>query len=267
MFLGKFIYKLCAILFFIIFKLFFRLKIEGKKNIPTEGPIILVANHSSLLDPFIITCTTKRIIHWLVASWVFKIWPFPFLAKRIPFLKVEPGKANNKASIKEALNLLKQGRIIGIFPEGKLSKDEQLNPFLLGAAYLGIKSASLIVPLYIEGANQFFHHPFKSLKFPKIRLIIGEGFYLKEVNKDNQEDHLKICTAYIRDKIAQLKDKEVSKNCLKLYRRPLITEDYKDAEKYRHADGVLLRNIIFGIFLSIFNRCNLFNNRCNQKAR
>ncbi|MCX7661711.1 MAG: hypothetical protein N2Z79_03405, partial [Candidatus Omnitrophica bacterium] len=70
--LGKFIYYLTYLLSFLILKLVFGLKIIGKGNIPSRGCAVLVANHSTLVDPFIITCATPRIIHWLVKGWVYK---------------------------------------------------------------------------------------------------------------------------------------------------------------------------------------------------
>jgi len=174
--IGKRIYRVSYGLFFVILRLFFRLEIKGRENIPQNGPAILVANHFSLLDPFVVTCCTNRIIHWLVASWVFRIKPFSFLFRRVPFLKVEPGKGNNKEAHKHAINILSQDRIIGVFPEGKLSRNGELNPFLSGAAYIGIKSKAPIIPLYIDGTYKAFRQDNNFLKWPKICVIIEKNF-------------------------------------------------------------------------------------------
>lgn len=208
--IGKSIYRISSILFFIILKLFFRLEIRGRENIPQKGPAILAANHISLIDPFAVTCCTNRIIHWLVASWVFRIRPFSFLAKRIPFLKVEPGKANNKEALKQAMDILSDGCIIGVFPEGKLAKNGELNPFLAGIVYIGIKSKAPIIPLYIDGTYQFFKRGYNFLKLPKICVIIGEKFYLNGLYNPAYKNDIKSFSEFVKNRIAELK-KEVKR--------------------------------------------------------
>ncbi len=208
--IAKCIYRVSRGLFFVVLKLFFRLEIKGKQNLPQNGPAILVANHFSLLDPFVVTCCTSRIIHWLVASWVFRIKPFSFFAKRVPFFKVEPGKGNNKEALKQATNLLSQNRIIGAFPEGKLSRNGELNPFFPGAAYIGIKSKAPIIPLYIDGTYKAFRRDNNFLKWPKICVIIGEKFSLNGVYNPAYKDDIEKGSEFIKNRIAGLK-KEVEK--------------------------------------------------------
>ncbi|OQB16371.1 MAG: 1-acyl-sn-glycerol-3-phosphate acyltransferase [Candidatus Omnitrophica bacterium ADurb.Bin205] len=208
--IAKCIYRASQGLFFVILKLFFRLEIKGKENIPQNGPAVLVANHFSLLDPFVVTCCTNRIIHWLVASWVFRIKPFSFFAKRVPFFKVEPGKGNNKEALKQAANLLSQHRIVGVFPEGKLSRNGELNPFLSGAAYIGIKSKAPIIPLYIDGTYKAFRQDNNFLKWPKICVIIGEKFSLNGVYNLAYKDDIEKGSEFVKNRIAELK-KEVEK--------------------------------------------------------
>ncbi len=194
--IAKCIYRVSQGVFFVVLKLFFRLEIKGKENIPQKGPVILVANHFSLLDPFVVTCCTDRIIHWLVASWVFRIKPFSFFAKRIPFLKVEPGKGNNKEALKQAMSILRDGRVIGVFPEGKLAKNGGLNPFFSGTAYLGIKSKVPIIPLYINGSG----------KLHKISVFIGEEFSFDGIYDPANKEHLAECSLFIRHRIEELKN-------------------------------------------------------------
>ena len=208
--IGKFIYRVSYSLFFVILKVFFRLEIKGKQNLPQKGPAILVANHTSLLDPLVVTCCTNRIIYWLVASWVFRIKPFSFFAKRVPFLKVEAGKGNNKEALKQAVDLLSQDRLIGVFPEGKLSRNGELYPFFPGAAYIGIKSKVPIIPLYIDGTYKVFRRDNNFLKSPKICVIIGENFSLNGIYNPANKGDIERGSEFIRNRIAELK-KEVEK--------------------------------------------------------
>jgi len=199
------VYRISYVLFLGILKLFFRIEIKGKENIPSKGPAILVANHSSVLDPPIVTCCTKRIIHWMVAAWVYKTKLLSLIVKRLPFLKVEPGKGNNKEALKKAVDILNKGEMIGIFPEGGLSRNGELNPFLSGTAYIGIKSKAPIIPLYIKGAYQALPLGRNFLKFCKLRVIIGEGFSLNGLYNPSVENGLESGSLYIKNRIEQLK--------------------------------------------------------------
>jgi len=201
---ARVVYLVCYYIFIIFFTVVFRLKIKGKQNIPDKGAAILVANHSSLLDPFIVTCCTKRTIHWLVASWVFRIKPFAYLGKRIPFFKVEREKGNNKETLKMALTFLKEGRLIGVFPEGRLSRDDQLQPFLPGVTFLAKRSHSAVVPIFIVGAHNFLNE-IKHLRLPSISVIIGESFFIPTKTTFESGDYH--CYGdLISEKVLQLKN-------------------------------------------------------------
>jgi len=67
------LYIIAKIKFLIIFKLFFRLKVTGQQNIPQDGSFIIVANHSSLLDPVILGVSIKPKIIFVAAAYLFKI--------------------------------------------------------------------------------------------------------------------------------------------------------------------------------------------------
>lgn len=196
------LYRFFYSLFLVILKSFFRLRIVRKGSIPEKGPAILVANHSSFLDPPIITCCTRRIIHWMVTEWVYQNRLLSLLVKNLPFLKVEHKKAN-KEPLEKAVKFLNQGEIVGIFPEGKISGNGELDSLAPGAVYLSSKTKAPIIPVYIKGAYEALSIRRRLPRFfKKVYAVIGESIFINEdcLNKDK----LKKYNLLIREKIKHL---------------------------------------------------------------
>lgn len=174
-----FLYRLFYFIFFFLTKFLFHIDIYGKKNIPTSGAYILVANHFSLLDPVVLTVCTRRIIHWIVASWAYELWYLSVLVKRLPFIKVERGKFN-KGAIKKCKEILRKGELLGVFPEGGLSRTPRLGDFLRGVSFLAITTNTPIIPIYIQGSYNALPpgSMVYKIKPRKVRVSIGTSFYL-----------------------------------------------------------------------------------------
>lgn len=109
-----------------LFKKHFNLNIIGKENIPDEGPLILCGNHLHVFDQFPVICSTKRTTHWMAKKEYFDS-KLGILFKATGSICVDR-KNNPKASEKEAIEYLKKGSAIGMFPEGTRNKikDEKI---------------------------------------------------------------------------------------------------------------------------------------------
>lgn len=182
----------------IIFKLCFQFKVEGLDNIPQKTNFIIVANHTSFLDPLIVQAAVPRKIHCLVLKGLY----YSF-AMRI-FLKLEETFPVGSSS-KRAIRYLKQNKIIGLFPEGRISRDGQLKEFRRGVALLALKTGRPVVPCAIFGAFEAL--PFGA-KFPKLRplkLRIGKPIYLlKEFEEVIDDIYLQEGIFKIRNTIGEM---------------------------------------------------------------
>ncbi len=100
----------------------YKLKYEGRENLPEKGAYILSCNHITALDPVLLALKSKRIIHFMAKYETFKNPLARFFLTHLNSFPVKRG-SSDKSSIEYAINLIKNGEIIGIFPEGTRNKE------------------------------------------------------------------------------------------------------------------------------------------------
>ncbi|MDI3512138.1 MAG: hypothetical protein PWQ61_2905 [Betaproteobacteria bacterium] len=110
----------------------YRFKVQGDEQIPTEGAAVLVCNHVSFVDAVLLMAASPRPIRFLMDHRIFKVpvlgWLFR-LAKAIPIAPQKEDPAAYEAAFREAVQVLSEGDLLGIFPEGGITRDGQLQPF------------------------------------------------------------------------------------------------------------------------------------------
>lgn len=170
----------------IIFKLIFRLKIIGSENIPKTGPFVIVANHSSLLDGFVLVSSVKPKVTFMSAAYLFKM---PFVGNVLRGVGAIPvqGKGSNIKLIKEAIKVLQASGVLGIFPEGRITNEKDDFSAKAGAAYLAIKADVQIIPMAIKGANKVLPLGAKFPKLKKIEVKIGKPISCSKKIKLNKK--------------------------------------------------------------------------------
>ena len=192
------LYIFTKIKFLIIFKLFFRLKVTGQENIPQDGPFIIVANHSSLLDPIILGVSIKPKIIFVAAAYLFKIGWLGYLLRKANSIPVQG--ENDISSLKRALKTLQRGGVLGIFPEGGVDRQKDDLPIKAGAAYLATKVGVPIVPIKIIGADKALPRGAKFIRsLNKIEVEIKKPIFCSmQIHKD-KEAIKRIVESYIKE--------------------------------------------------------------------
>ena len=173
-----FLYKLLRPLITILFKLLYRPKIVGTENIKSSGGIILAGNHNNNLDGAILISSTKRNIHFLAKIELFKGMKKYFF-DNLGLIPVDRSKRNHKA-LENACGYLKNGKVIGIFPEGTFGRGKIL-PFKIGAVKMAYETGWEIVPFAITGDFKIFS---KNLK-----IEFGKPIKIKsnDLEKENEK--------------------------------------------------------------------------------
>ena len=118
-------------------------------SVPETGPAILACNHVSVLDPLFLVASNRRMISFLVAQEYYdKAWMRRLLEQTysIPVRR----DRRDVGALLQARRLLEDGRVLGIFPEGGINRDQTQK----GLAWLVRESAAPVVPAHISGARQ-----------------------------------------------------------------------------------------------------------------
>ncbi len=192
------LYIIAQIKFLIIFKLLFRLKVTGQENIPQDGPFIIVANHSSLLDPVILGVSIKPKIIFVAAAYLFEIRWLGYLLRKANSIPVQ--RENDIKAIKQSLKILQQGGVLGIFPEGGIDRQKNNLPVRAGAAYLATKVGVPIVPIKIKGADKVLPRGAKFIRsLNKIEVEIKKPIYCSRQTNKNKEIIKRVVESYIKE--------------------------------------------------------------------
>lgn len=178
-------FRIIRMLFFITTLPFIR-KIRGFDNLPKDGPFIVAANHSSLLDPIILaiylTWPLKRYVHFLSNYIVYDHPIAGFIVRIAKGIKVEQ-KAEAK-SLFIALKDLQKGEIIGIFPEGTRSPDGKIQKGKNGAALLALKAKVPVVPVGLIDTDKVLPRNTNIPRFAKCEINIGSPLTFEQFYKD-----------------------------------------------------------------------------------
>ncbi len=159
-------------IFKLLLKIFFRLEIRGVENIPKTGGFVLVANHISYLDPMVLGAGCTRRLDYMAKRELFKNPLLRFWLIHCRVFAVNRS-GNDLASIKEAVRRLKNGRVIGLFPQGS-RKAAGTDDIKKGLAFLATKAEVPIIPAFIKGTDIALPYHSKKIKLTKISICFGE---------------------------------------------------------------------------------------------
>ncbi|MDI3476579.1 MAG: 1-acyl-sn-glycerol-3-phosphate acyltransferase [Thermoanaerobacterium sp.] len=152
---GSNFYNLARSVLRILFKYIWKMRIIGVENIPANGPFIIVANHSSLLDGFVAVAAFEYTLTFFSAAYLFDIPVVGFVLKKIRAIPVSTSRktVSSRRTVKDALDVLKNNGILMIFPEGGLSKTDEIATIKSGASFLSVKAKVPVLPININGTK------------------------------------------------------------------------------------------------------------------
>ncbi len=132
---------------------YFRVRYEGRANVPAQGGCVIAANHMSYIDPPLVGVACPRQINFMAKAELFKIPVLRWFMPRIKAFPVHRG-ASDRQAIRRALTLLSQGEVVGVFPEGTRNRSGgDLLPPQGGAAMLALKAGVPVVPAAVWGTS------------------------------------------------------------------------------------------------------------------
>ncbi|GBF72746.1 1-acyl-sn-glycerol-3-phosphate acyltransferase [Paenibacillus sp. 598K] len=151
-------YRICQTLLRIIFATLFPLKAEGLHNIPSTGPVLLCSNHISNIDPTTVGVKVRRKVHYMAKAELFSNKPADAFLRSLGAFPVKRGGVSKEA-LKLSIQILKEGHVVGIFPEGRRASSED-SAGKKGAAMMALRSGAVVIPVAIIGP----YKPFRRMK-------------------------------------------------------------------------------------------------------
>jgi len=176
------LYGFLKIMLYYFFTLFFRFTIIGTENLPKSGGVIIAANHISLWDPPVLSAACTRAINFMAKEELFASTVFKWIITKLKAFPVRRGAADRTA-IRYAISLLKNGEILGAFPEGTRSKTGELGKPEPGIAMIALKAGVPIIPAAIIGTNKIFR---KGSILPQIIVKFGKPIILTDEKADKE---------------------------------------------------------------------------------
>ena len=205
--LARIFFKVTGIIpFMIYFRLRFYHASKKNKSRPLKGPAIVIANHTSILDYFVITFTFPfRKIRTLVSEALYA-HKIPGLMSRLMDDIVVHRERSDLSFMAEAEKTLRKKKVISIFPEGHLVRTGKIDTFRPAVVYLALRTGAPIVPCYIDAH-------YNSIK--RTRVITGPKIYLRDYcDEENPSmDKVRELCEMLRKKVEELKSQ------LYLYRK------------------------------------------------
>lgn len=161
-------------------KLWFRVRFEGADNLPKQGPVLLVANHASYLDPPLVGMGVAREVDFLAQAGLATFGPLRWWLSQVGVTLI-----NRDAPSKEAMrllsNYLRSGDVVGIFPEGTRSRDGSIGPFKSGVDFLVRRGKATVVPVGIDGSFRAFPRKAWIPRPRKVVVRYGEPWTAEQV--------------------------------------------------------------------------------------
>ena len=172
-------------------------------TVPATGPALVASNHTAGLDPIVIQSTCPRPIVWIMTREYFDLPVFkPFLTY-VQMIPIDRGGRDSRAW-RDALRMLKKGRVVGVFPEGRIEKTDELLPFQTGVALLGGRGGADLYPVYLDGRQRRTDMLQTYLQPQQPSVAWGDPIKVDKGTGDAKAD-LRRTTDALQDSVAELK--------------------------------------------------------------
>ena len=163
-------YRIAVALARFVYFFIYRIKASGVENVIESGGVIYAANHKSCADPIVIAITSKRQLTFMGKKELFKFKPLGFLLRSLGAFPVNRGKGDVGA-VKTGLKILKEEKVMMIFPEGKRVAKGEIAPAKPGVAMFAIHAKVPVIPITIVGEYKLWH---------TVKVIYGKPIYFDE---------------------------------------------------------------------------------------
>src|SRR6201993_118954 len=138
-----------------ILRLIYRVRIEGRENVPASGPVILASNHQSFIDSIFLPLVVRRRVTFVAKAEYFESWKTAWFFRAVGMIPLKRGGGSaSERALAAAREVLDNGGVLGIYPEGTRSPDGRLYKGHTGAARLAKDCHAPIIPVAQLGTDE-----------------------------------------------------------------------------------------------------------------
>lgn len=179
-----------------------RWRVRGGENVPSQGPLLVVANHLNLADPPLLAVSLGRKAVFMAKKELFHFGFFGYFIRGFGAFPVHRGRLDRKA-LRQAEQVLADGLALVMFPEGMRSRSGRLRPAFPGSVLIAVRSGVPILPVGITGTERIKGVAWL-LRRPEITVNIGHPFHLPPASSKLTKVELAKLTNYMMGRIAEL---------------------------------------------------------------
>jgi 1-acyl-sn-glycerol-3-phosphate acyltransferase len=204
----------------IVFRVLFGLRVRGAEHVPATGPILIVANHSSVLDPPLVGSVCPRQLTFMAKAELFRI---PGLGALIRRLGAQPLRREgaDPAALRMAQRVLAGGGALLVFPEGTRGPEGTLREGKPGAALLAMHSGVPVVPAYVSGSGRAWPRGRRLPRPAKVMVTFGAPLRFEPAEGAERKKQYEAASRRMMAAIADLKDRSGGGAGVAQARRPL----------------------------------------------
>jgi 1-acyl-sn-glycerol-3-phosphate acyltransferase len=203
-----------------LMRLLFRLEGHGTEHIPAAGSVLIVSNHSSVLDPPLIGSVCPRQLTFLAKAELFRIPGFGWLIRRLGARPLRREGADPSA-LRMAQRVLGEGRALLVFPEGTRGEEGVLREAKAGAALLAVQSGATVIPAYVWGSGRAWPRGRRLPRPAKVMVTFGAPLRFQRAVGADRKAHYEAASRQMMTAIGDLRDRVIVKADAAGARRPL----------------------------------------------
>jgi len=193
---------LMRFLVWILIHTIYRVRVSGEDNIPEEGAVIIAANHVSFVDPLILGGMIRRPVRFVMHHSIFKIPVLNFIfrtGKAIPIATRDDDPAILEAAYNQINQVMRDNDVLGIFPEGSITRDGEIQPFKTGVCKITAEHGVPVVPIALcnlwgsmfSRRDHFWQRrPYKL--WANIEMRVGEPIPAEELTADRLQREVEL---------------------------------------------------------------------------
>jgi cytidylate kinase len=182
--LDTMLYRFTHVVLGPLWRSLYRMRVQGAEYFPLTGPVVVVCNHRAMTDPFFLGINVFRQIHYMAKHELWKFKPLGWAMEgygAFPVVRGEP----DRSAVKKAVEILADGGVLGLFPEGGVRSGSQLAAIRSGVSLFAMREGVITVPAALRGTDRAFRHGIPRL--PRVELVFGPPIELPDAGLPRSE--------------------------------------------------------------------------------